>query len=102
TKICVCLYSFSAQRSSSHAYLDGALEVFEDGAPPGIGLSAAPVTLVYNDDIEEVMWEEAIQPWTRIIVSNRLVGGENNIAAGLCLTQDALARIFKRSEFIIH
>src|SRR5260221_1696626 len=101
-KILIRLYGLSAQGRSRHAYLDGALEVFQDGAPPGIGLRAAPVTLIHNDDIEEVAWIVVIQPCARLVIGYRLVGSENNIAAGFCLTQDTLARIAKRRELIIH
>ena len=60
------------------------------------------MALIHNDNIEEVAWEVVIQPRTRVTIGNRLVGSEDDIAAGLCLTKNTLAGITKGREIIIH
>src|SRR5947207_2287001 len=60
-KVLVSLNRFAAQGSSGQPDLDGTLEVFQNGTPARIGLCAAAVTLVDDNDVEEVAGETVVE-----------------------------------------
>ncbi len=77
----VCVPVVRTQRRRGHAKLNGGLKVLEDLAPVALLASAAAVTLVDNDEVEEVAWKLAIQAGTHFIVRDRLVRREVHLAA---------------------
>src|SRR5947207_1291865 len=70
-----------AQGRCGHAELIGRLKVFEDYPPCTVIASAAPVTFVHDDEIEEIASESFEQPHSTFVLSQSLIEGEVHLAA---------------------
>ena len=75
--------------------------MLQDDAPPGVGLGAAPVTLVHDNNVKEVAREIAIGTRARLIIGHGLVGSKKDIAARCCLPPDTITGVTKLRKFII-
>lgn len=69
------------QRRRRHAKLERRLEVFEDLPPVRLVAGAAPVALVYDDEVEEILRVLPVQPRSPLIPRDRLVCREVHLAA---------------------
>ena len=70
-----------AQRRGRHAELHSGREVFENLAPGARVAGAAAVTLVDDDEVEEVRRERLEQADAPLILGQRLIEGEIHLAA---------------------
>ncbi len=88
-----------AQGRGRHAELEGRLEVFEDGAPRAGVARAAAVALVHDHQVEEVGGKRPEEPGAPLILGERLVDPEVDLAALDDLARlDLVSRVAERRE----
>src|SRR5205823_13501830 len=74
-------------RRCGHAQLKGRLKVGENLPPVTVVLRTAAMTLVHDDQVEELRAIIAVEPWATVILGDGLISGEIHLAAfdGLAL-----------------
>src|SRR4029079_18744233 len=83
-KIKVRVAVLVSQRRGGHAELIGGLEPFENFAPIGFFPGGSAMTLVHDDQVEEVAREFLVETWAPLVPGNGLIGGEVECAAQDC------------------
>ena len=81
SEIAVCVPVVLAQRCGGHAHLIRALKVFQNLPPVALIPSAAPMTLVHDNQVEEIPRVLPVEAWASLVVGNSLIGGKVHLAA---------------------
>lgn len=76
TEIQVGVAIIITQRRGGHAELDCRSEVIEDHAPRAVFAGTASVALVHNDQVEEIGWELAEEPFAAFVLGHGLIDAE--------------------------
>ena len=95
-------YLFRFLRRSSHTDLRGTVEVFEYSAPAGVLLGAATVTLVDDDEVEEIRLECTERLFV-LITRQLLIEGQIQLVGAIQLfALDFRHDLCKRLEVLLH
>ena len=95
-------YLFRFLRRSSHTDLRGTVEVFEYSAPTGILLGAATVTLINDDEVEEIRLKCTERLFV-LITSQLLIEGQIQLIGAIQLfALDFRHDFCKRLEVLLH
>ena len=95
-------YLFRFLRRSSHTDLRGTVEVFEYSAPTGVLLGAATVTLVDDDEVEEIRLECTERLFV-LITRQLLIEGQIQLIGAIQLfALDFRHDLCKRLEVLLH
>src|SRR5206468_3025209 len=89
------------QRRCRHPELVRGLEILENLSPVALITRATPMTLVDNDEIEELGTVLAIQTWSTFVLGNGLIRREVHLAALDGLALNLQACVAERCELFV-